>query len=112
MRKKGLLGLEINSLNYQGFTDGLMELMRSKESHYAYFANVHMLIEAHLDPGFAEIVNKSSMLAADGKALCFHQSYFHVPYLQGIYPPPGTIEDLNSRKALSSFNFACNRCRP
>jgi N-acetylglucosaminyldiphosphoundecaprenol N-acetyl-beta-D-mannosaminyltransferase len=71
MRKKGLLSLQINTARYSEFIDCLVELALSKKSHYACFANVHMLMEAHSDPAFKSMVNMADMVTPDGKALCW-----------------------------------------
>ena len=71
MRKKELLGLEISTASYSAFIENLLGLAKSKKSHYACFANVHMLIEAYFDPYFTTVVNNADVVTPDGKALCW-----------------------------------------
>ena len=67
--RKKLLALEIVSGAYQEFIDNLIYLAKSRTSSYTCVANVHMLVEAHKDKAFAEVVNGADIVTPDGMPL-------------------------------------------
>lgn len=67
--RKKLLALQIVSGDYQEFVDHLIHLAKSKISSYTCVANVHMLVEAHKDKDFAEVVNGADIVTPDGMPL-------------------------------------------
>jgi N-acetylglucosaminyldiphosphoundecaprenol N-acetyl-beta-D-mannosaminyltransferase len=70
MERKKLIGIDINLGDYSSFVDNIIERACSPtHSGYICVANVHMLIEAHQSPAFAEIVNGSYLATPDGVPL-------------------------------------------
>ncbi len=68
-QRKKLIALEIVSGAYQEFIDNLIYLAKSNTSSYTCVANVHMLIEAHRDSSFAQVVNGADIVTPDGMPL-------------------------------------------
>ena len=69
MEKKRILDTWITTGSYSDFVDQVFHLAEGKKSSYVCFSNVHMLIEAHKDRAFNDIVSKSDMSTPDGVPL-------------------------------------------
>jgi len=69
MNKKRILQTLISTGSYQDFIDQVFHLAASKPSSYVCFSNVHMLIEAHKDGQFNQVVNQADMATPDGVPL-------------------------------------------
>ena len=76
MKKQRLISIGIHLTPYQDFINNLVTLS-SQGSSYTCFANVHMLVECHKDPGFAKIVNNADMVAPDGMPLTWGLQLIH-----------------------------------
>lgn len=66
METKRILGIHVNLGSYSSFVNTLVLEARGGKSFYACVANVHMLIEAHQSPRYAEIVNRANLVTPDG----------------------------------------------
>jgi N-acetylglucosaminyldiphosphoundecaprenol N-acetyl-beta-D-mannosaminyltransferase len=64
--KKRIISLDINQGTKAFYENKIIELIESKESAYACFSNVHMLIEAYDNESFANIVNSATFAFPDG----------------------------------------------
>jgi N-acetylglucosaminyldiphosphoundecaprenol N-acetyl-beta-D-mannosaminyltransferase len=64
--RKPILDLNIDLYSYKEALDSFVQTAKKKESTYACFANVHMLMEAHKDPLFAKQVNDAAFVMPDG----------------------------------------------
>lgn len=71
MQRKQLLSIPINLGSYSSFIDNLIVLARTRQSHYACVANVHMLIEAYHSLSFAEVVGNAEVVTPDGQPLAW-----------------------------------------
>ena len=69
MQKKTLISLEITLGSYREFCEKIVEMAKQNVSEYVCVANVHMLVEAHKDSEFANIVNSASLVTPDGLPL-------------------------------------------
>jgi len=67
--RKQILSLSVNYGTYKQFIDEIILLSIKKQSSYVCVANVHMLVEAHNDKGFQDIVNGADMVTPDGMPL-------------------------------------------
>src|SRR5690606_22683206 len=76
MKKQQLISIDISLNSYQNFINGLVALSE-KGSSYACFANVHMLVESHRSPSFAQIVNNADVVTADGMPLSWGLNFIH-----------------------------------
>lgn len=68
MRKK-LISIYITCKSYYKFLEDLKILASKRMSSYVCVANVHMLIEAYNNKGFADVVNNADMVTPDGMPL-------------------------------------------
>jgi N-acetylglucosaminyldiphosphoundecaprenol N-acetyl-beta-D-mannosaminyltransferase len=64
-----IISLEINAVNYHSTIKRIIDLSQSNTSDYICLANVHMSIEAHWEPKFAEVVNNAKLVTPDGMPL-------------------------------------------
>lgn len=69
LEKLKILHLNISGLSYTETSNKIIDLAKNKTASYVSFANVHMAIEAEEDKSFAEIVNNSTIVCADGMPL-------------------------------------------
>ncbi|NNV54912.1 WecB/TagA/CpsF family glycosyltransferase [Limnovirga soli] len=69
MMKKQLISLQISIASFKQVIDEIIILATKKQSAYVCIANVHMLVEAHNDAAFADIVNSADMVTPDGMPL-------------------------------------------
>ncbi len=69
MTSKKVLSLNISLQTFKEALDAIIGLGASKKPAYVCFANVHMVIEAHLNKAFGENVNSANLVCADGMPL-------------------------------------------
>lgn len=69
MERTQLLDFPISLGSYENFIEDIVACARLKQSKYACVANVHMLIEAHKNPSFADVINKASYITPDGMGI-------------------------------------------
>jgi N-acetylglucosaminyldiphosphoundecaprenol N-acetyl-beta-D-mannosaminyltransferase len=74
--KKSLIGLEIDTGHYRSFVSKVLCMSQSKSS-YTCIANVHMLVEAYGNAGFAKIVNNADLVTPDGVPLTWGLMLLH-----------------------------------
>jgi N-acetylglucosaminyldiphosphoundecaprenol N-acetyl-beta-D-mannosaminyltransferase len=68
--KHTLVSIGLSLGGYDDFLDNIVALARRDEcSEYVCVANVHMLVEAHGNKAFAEMVNKAAIVTPDGVPL-------------------------------------------
>lgn len=77
MKTQPVLGSVISLGPYNTFVDRIIELARHKVPSYVCFANVHMVVEAHRDEQFKNVVNQATIVAPDGKPLSVFLKMFH-----------------------------------
>jgi N-acetylglucosaminyldiphosphoundecaprenol N-acetyl-beta-D-mannosaminyltransferase len=66
---KRVIELDIDVISYLNARNRIIENAKSRQKGYVCFANVHMLIEAHLDKSFATQVNNAALVLPDGMPL-------------------------------------------
>ncbi|HEY0680624.1 MAG TPA: WecB/TagA/CpsF family glycosyltransferase [Chitinophagaceae bacterium] len=64
-----IISLNIDHVTFNESLDKVMEWALDRTRAYVCFANVHMTMEAHQDPGFKENINMASLVLADGKPI-------------------------------------------
>lgn len=64
-----IISMSILNASFINFIDRIHKLAHKKQSSYICIANVHMTIEAHHDPSFAEVVNNADLVTPDGMPL-------------------------------------------
>ena len=77
MKKTQLLNFPITLGAYENFIGDIIASARLKQSRYTCVANVHMLIEAHRNPSFAEVIKKADTVAPDGMPLVWGLRLVH-----------------------------------
>lgn len=74
---KRVIALDVSLMSYSTALDKLISFARSRTTSYACFANVHMIIEACRDKGFADQVNNATFVFADGMPLVKVLGFFY-----------------------------------
>ncbi len=69
MTKHRIISIDINTGSYNSFIERIMALGKQRTSSYVCVANVHMVVEAHNNPAFAEVVNNADLVTPDGMPL-------------------------------------------
>jgi N-acetylglucosaminyldiphosphoundecaprenol N-acetyl-beta-D-mannosaminyltransferase len=64
-----ILGTRVDPSTYPEATELIASWARRAESRYVCVANVHMIMEAHDDPSFREVVNGADFVTSDGMPL-------------------------------------------
>lgn len=76
MVKEKIFDSYISTGSYQEFIKAAHDLTVRKRSSYVCFANVHMLVEAHNDAAFNDVVNEADLVAPDGRPLSLFLRHF------------------------------------
>jgi N-acetylglucosaminyldiphosphoundecaprenol N-acetyl-beta-D-mannosaminyltransferase len=71
MKKINLLSIAVSTGSYAEFIDSIMLAASNRTSQYTCVANVHMLIEAHNDHAFGDVVKNAYIITPDGKPLAW-----------------------------------------
>lgn len=69
MDKITLLNIPVSTGTYTDFVNALISAAKEKRSEYTCVANVHMLIEAHRDASFYNVISNANFITPDGKPL-------------------------------------------
>jgi len=69
MKKSQLMHFDISNGSYNLFLDNIVSLIRQNISAYVCIANVHMFVEAHLSPLFANVISRAQIVTPDGMPL-------------------------------------------
>lgn len=69
MRKVQIISSLISTGTYSSFVEKIFALAERRSSGFVCFANVHMLIEAHTDPAFNEVLSRADLVTPDGMPL-------------------------------------------
>ncbi len=77
MNQKQLLNFPVSIGPYSQFLENIVSAAARKESNYTCVANVHMLIEAYKNPGFASIIKNADTVTPDGKPLVWGLRLIH-----------------------------------
>lgn len=82
-----VLGVRIDFTSYAKAAQQIDAWAQVFQSRIVYAANVHMLMEAHDSPGFAEILNKADLNTPDGMPLVWMMRLKGHPDQQRVYGP-------------------------
>ena len=69
MEKLSVLKIAVSIGAYKDFLEKIISDAIAKRSGYICVANVHMLMEAHSDPSFADVLKKANVITPDGMPL-------------------------------------------
>ena len=93
-----LISLDLSIISYENALNEILQLARTHTPSYACFANVHMTVEAHDNPDFAQKVNKANFVFTDGKPLCIALKLKHniiQPRIAGMDFMPDILQKAN-----------------
>lgn len=71
MTRKKIISLQIDLLSYSDALARVLSIGKNREPAYVCFANTHMVIEAHKNRDFQNIVNRSRFCFPDGMPLVY-----------------------------------------
>ncbi|MBC8085007.1 MAG: WecB/TagA/CpsF family glycosyltransferase [Hymenobacter sp.] len=77
MPKRLVLGTGISTGLPDDFVAAILELGAARSSAYVCFANVHMLVEAHRDTSFRQVLDEASLVTPDGTPVAAAVGWFH-----------------------------------
>lgn len=77
MDKLDVVSIPVSTGRYTDFVKNLVTMAAAKRSEYACVANVHMLVEAHKNRRFAEVVKEAGCVTPDGKPLSWALRLLH-----------------------------------
>jgi N-acetylglucosaminyldiphosphoundecaprenol N-acetyl-beta-D-mannosaminyltransferase len=77
MERISVLSININSGTSDEFVNEITSDAVCRKSEYVCIANVHMLVEAYKDSGFAKIVNNANLITPDGMPLTWAIKMLH-----------------------------------
>ncbi len=77
MDKLNVVSIPVSTGSYSDFIKNLVTSAKAKESEYACVANVHMLVEAHKNRRFAQVVEEAGYVTPDGKPISWAMWLLH-----------------------------------
>jgi N-acetylglucosaminyldiphosphoundecaprenol N-acetyl-beta-D-mannosaminyltransferase len=86
-----ILGTRLDATSYEEATGRIIQWAEAKDSCYVCAANVHMVMEAHDDPGFLQVVNSADLVTPDGMPLVWCLRQLGVGSATRIYGPTLTL---------------------
>jgi len=86
-----ILGMRVDATSYEKATRQVLDWARLGESRYVCVANVHMVMEAHDDPAFRELVNAADLVTPDGMPLVWLLRRKGFPQQERVYGPELTL---------------------
>ncbi|MFL5741989.1 MAG: WecB/TagA/CpsF family glycosyltransferase [Flavisolibacter sp.] len=96
-----ILSLDISSCRFDEALEEVKDRARHRSPSYVCFANVHMVVEAHHDPVFAQKVNNATLTLPDGVPLVKAGSILHgkrMERIAGMDFMPRLIRSMNQDK--------------
>ncbi|HEX8425475.1 WecB/TagA/CpsF family glycosyltransferase [Hymenobacter sp.] len=75
--KRLVLGTGISTGSPTDFVTTILDQGAARTSAYVCFANVHMLVEAHRDPSFQQVLEEASLVTPDGTPVAAAVGWFH-----------------------------------
>jgi len=88
---RNLLGMRIDATSYEEATGRIIQWAEANEPRYVCAANVHMVMEAHDDPGFLRVVNSADLVTPDGMPLVWCLRQLGVESATRVYGPTLTL---------------------
>lgn len=75
--KRQVLDSGISTGSPEEFVDTILQLGAARTSDYVCFANVHMLVEAHYDPKFNQVLANAAIVSPDGAPVASSVGWIH-----------------------------------
>lgn len=79
--------MRVDATSYEDATERIIEWAHAGEARYVCVASVHMVMEAHGDPGFRTIVEAADLVTPDGVPLVWGLRLLGVPAATRVYGP-------------------------
>jgi N-acetylglucosaminyldiphosphoundecaprenol N-acetyl-beta-D-mannosaminyltransferase len=89
--RRSVLGMRVDATSYVDGARRVAAWATEPRGRYVCVANVHMTMEAHDDPGFAEIVNAADLVTPDGMPLVWLLRRLGVAGATRVYGPTLTL---------------------
>lgn len=102
-----LITIQISLGQYSDFVTAIINNAEMSSSSYVCVANVHMLVEAHNDPDFAEVVNNSEIITPDGNPLTWALKFLYgisQPRVAGMDLLPSLLDEA-SKKSIPIYFY-------
>jgi N-acetylglucosaminyldiphosphoundecaprenol N-acetyl-beta-D-mannosaminyltransferase len=87
-----ILGMRVDATSYKDATQQILDWAKAGESQYVCAANVHMIMEAHDDPAFAQVVNHAALVTPDGMPLVWALRALGIPDAARVCGPALTLQ--------------------
>jgi N-acetylglucosaminyldiphosphoundecaprenol N-acetyl-beta-D-mannosaminyltransferase len=72
-----IVSIKITTAPYRAFIEEIIDMGRKRLSSYTCVANVHMVVEAHRNKGYAALVNSADLVTPDGMPLVMGLKLLH-----------------------------------
>ena len=82
-----IVGMRVDAGTYDTACERILAWARAGESRSVCIGTVHMVMEAHDDPTFAEVVNGADMVTSDGMPLVWGLRALGVRWAERVYGP-------------------------
>jgi N-acetylglucosaminyldiphosphoundecaprenol N-acetyl-beta-D-mannosaminyltransferase len=82
-----VVGTRVDATSYEEATQAILQWAEAEKSAYICVANVHMLMEAHDNSGFARVVNHAALVTPDGMPLVWALGVLGVKKASRVYGP-------------------------
>ncbi|MEP0823019.1 MAG: WecB/TagA/CpsF family glycosyltransferase [Ignavibacterium sp.] len=86
-----IVSLNVERSNYDEAVSFVIARAIQENSAYICVANTHMVMEAHDNPTFRDIVNSADLIVPDGMPLVWGLKLLNVPDVERVYGPALTI---------------------
>lgn len=86
-----ILGMRVDASTYDRTGETITGWARRGESRYVCVSTVHMVMEAHDDPGYRQVVNDADMVTSDGMPLVWGLRMLGARIAQRVYGPDLTL---------------------
>ncbi|GBC87429.1 UDP-N-acetyl-D-mannosaminuronic acid transferase [bacterium HR12] len=84
---RSILGMRVDATTYEEAADLIVSWAAAGESRAVCVGTVHMVMEAHDDPSFREVVNGADLVTSDGMPLVWGLRLLGVPGATRVYGP-------------------------
>lgn len=102
LNSRRLISIRVDATDYAAATRTIMGWAREGSSRYVCHANVHMVMEAHDDPRFAEVVNAADLVTPDGVPLVWAMRAKGVRDQTRVYGPTLMLKILAEAEATGT----------
>lgn len=91
-----ILNTRIDPTSYSAAVNQILSWVKERQSRYICIANVHMVMEAHDDVNFREVVNAADLVTPDGMPLVWILRWLGFRQQERVYGPTLTMHVLKS----------------